>query len=55
MPTIVAVATVVANGAVTYATVSRHEKVIEELRDAVQRLETSVAVLKVKVKGGEED
>ena len=55
VPAIVAIMTMVANAAITYAAVSRHEKVIEDLREAVQRLETAVAVLKVKVKGGEED
>jgi magnesium-transporting ATPase (P-type) len=51
-PAIVAIATVVANAAITFSAVSRHERVIEDLRDAVQELRTEVAVLKA-TKGGD--
>lgn len=51
-PAIVAIATVVANAAITFSAVSRHERVIEDLRDAVQDLRTEVAVLKAR-KGGD--
>lgn len=46
VPALVAIVTVIANAAITYASVSRHEKVIEDLREAVQELRTEVAVLK---------
>lgn len=52
LPAIVAIATVIANAAITYASVSRHEKVIEDLREAVQELRTEVAVLKATKGGG---
>jgi hypothetical protein len=50
-----AVATVIANAAITYSAVSRHERVIEDLTRAVRRLETSVALLRYKTGGGDED
>lgn len=55
IPVIVAIGTVIANAAITYAAVTRHERVIEDLRDAVQRLEVSVAVLQSKLRGGGSD
>jgi hypothetical protein len=53
VPGLVAVATVVANAAITYSAVSRHERVIESLTTAVQELRTAVAVLKYKTGGGD--
>ena len=53
VPGLVAVSTVVANAAITYSAVSRHERVIESLTTAVQELRTAVAVLKYKTGGGE--
>lgn len=47
-PAIVAIVTVVANAAITFSAVSRHERVIEDLREAVQDLRTEVAVLKAR-------
>jgi magnesium-transporting ATPase (P-type) len=52
LPAFVAIATVIANAAITFSAVTRHEKVIEDLRDAVQDLRTEVAVLKA-TKGGD--
>lgn len=51
-PAIVAIGTVIANAAITFSAVTRHERVIEDLRDAVQDLRTEVAVLKAR-KGGD--
>lgn len=45
-PAIIAIVSIIANGAVTISAVTRHERVIEDLRDAVQQLRTEVAVLK---------
>jgi hypothetical protein len=53
IPGMVAVATVIANAAITYSAVSRHERVIEDLTHAVQELRTAVAVLKYKTGGGD--
>ena len=46
LPYIVTVATVIANAAIAYATIARHEKLLESLRQAVQELEKEVAVMK---------
>ena len=46
LPYIVTIATVIANAAIAYATIARHEKLLESLREAVHELETEVAVLK---------
>ncbi len=54
VPAIMALVTMVANAAITYATVARHERVIEDLRGEVQSLKTEVAVLKATAKGGGE-
>jgi SepF-like predicted cell division protein (DUF552 family) len=43
---LIAAGTVVANAAIVYATVSRHERIIEELRDTVHELKTEVAILR---------
>ncbi len=55
VPGLVAVATVIANAAITYSAVSRHERALEELTKAVQDLRTTVAVLKYKTGGGAGD
>lgn len=55
VPGIVAIVTVIANAAITYSAVSRHERVIEDLRTAVQELRTQVAVLRYKTGGGDGD
>jgi magnesium-transporting ATPase (P-type) len=52
LPAVVAICTIIANAAVTFSAVSRHERVLEDLRDAVQDLRTEVAVLKA-TKGGD--
>lgn len=52
VPGIVAIITVIANAAITYSAVSRHERVLEKLDDAVGRLETEVAVLRASCKKG---
>lgn len=52
VPAIVAIITVVANAAITFSAVNRHERVIEDLREAVQDLKTEVAVLKAR-RGGD--
>ena len=54
VPAIVALLTVVANAAITYAAVSRHERVIEDLRADVQQAKTDIAVLRATAKGGGE-
>ena len=46
VPAIVAIVAMIANAAVLHATVTRHEKVIEDMRNAVHELEKEVAVLK---------
>ena len=53
VPAMVAITTVIANAAVVYSAVTRHEKVLEDLRTAVQDLRTEVAVLKATRRGGE--
>ncbi len=53
VPGMAAVATVIANAAITHAAVSRHERIIEGLTGDVQDLKTEVAVLKSQGKGGE--
>jgi hypothetical protein len=55
VPLTVAVTTVIANAAITYSAVSRHERLIEDLERAVQELRTQVAVLRYKTGGGEGD
>ena len=55
VPFAIAVSTVIANAAITYSAVSRHERVIEQLEDAVQELRTQVAVLRYKTGGGDGD
>jgi hypothetical protein len=52
VPGIVAVATVIANAAITHSAVSRHEKAIEANERDINELKTQVAVLKSKLKGG---
>jgi len=52
VPFTVAIATVIANAAVTYAAVSRHERTIEFHGKDIQDLKLDVAVLKSHVGGG---
>lgn len=54
IPAIVAVATVVANAAITYAAVSRHESLLKSLQDDVRDLLIKVAVIEEKLRGGHE-
>lgn len=51
-PAIVAIATMIANAAMTYAAVARHEKAIARLDELVQELRTDIAVIKA-TRGGE--
>jgi len=55
VPTFIAVASVIGTAFVANSTINRHERDIETLRDKVQELETSVAVLRAMCgrKGGE--
>ena len=55
VPGMAAVATVIANAAITYSAVSRHERVLEDIERAVQELRTQVAVLRYKTGGGDSD
>ena len=55
VPGMAAVATVIANAAITHAAVSRHERIIEGLTASVQDLKTAVAVLRSRAGGGEGD
>lgn len=52
VPALIAMITVIANAAVTVSAVTRHERVIEDLRDTVQQLRMEVAVLKATRGGG---
>ena len=54
IPAIIAMVTVIANAAITFSAVTRHERVIEELRETVQELRTDVAVLNATRGGGQE-
>jgi hypothetical protein len=45
-PLLIAAGTVIANAAIVYATVWRHERIIEDLREAVADLKTEVAILR---------
>ena len=54
VPFAVAVATVIANAAITHSAVSRHEKMLGEHEEAIQRLRERVAVLRARG-GGEVD
>ena len=54
VPAAVAILAVVANAAITQAAVTRHEKVIESLREDVQELEKAVAVLNERLRSAPE-
>lgn len=55
VPGMAAIATVVANAAITYSAVSRHERVLDSLEAAVQELRTQVAVLRYRTGGDGSD
>lgn len=50
IPATVAIGTVIANAAITYAAVARHERAIASMLEDVQALKTEVAVLKERTK-----
>jgi hypothetical protein len=52
-PAFMAVATIIANAAITYATVSRHESELKALREDVQSLLIKSAVLEEKLRDRE--
>ena len=54
VPFAVAVATVIANAAITHSAVSRHERVLGEHADLIHELRERVAVLRARG-GGEVD